>query len=168
MPKFCTTCGKPLQFENAEICPGCGVRLHDAPAPPALGEIRSPFLAVILSFLCPGWGQWYEGKTLQGLKFFGACFGTYVLSVILSVFMANQPLTALLILFLFPLYFVLWIYGMYDAYKTAQQINNHESEFTGKSPLFWLPVVLIILGIVLIIAAAVIAAFVFGMAGNIS
>jgi len=24
--KFCPTCGKPLQFENAEICPDCGVR----------------------------------------------------------------------------------------------------------------------------------------------
>ena len=29
MPKFCTTCGKPLQFENAEICPSCGVRIKD-------------------------------------------------------------------------------------------------------------------------------------------
>jgi flagellin FlaB len=27
MPKFCPTCGKPLQFENAEICPNCGVRI---------------------------------------------------------------------------------------------------------------------------------------------
>jgi hypothetical protein len=25
--KFCPTCGKPLQFENAEICPDCGVRI---------------------------------------------------------------------------------------------------------------------------------------------
>jgi DNA-directed RNA polymerase subunit RPC12/RpoP len=27
MVKFCPTCGKPLQFENAEICPDCGVRI---------------------------------------------------------------------------------------------------------------------------------------------
>jgi hypothetical protein len=27
MPKFCPTCGKPLKFENAEICPNCGVRI---------------------------------------------------------------------------------------------------------------------------------------------
>jgi archaeal type IV pilus assembly protein PilA len=31
MPKFCPTCGKPLPFENAEICPHCGVRIK----PPA-------------------------------------------------------------------------------------------------------------------------------------
>jgi len=30
MPKFCTTCGKPLQFENAEICPSCGVKVQSS------------------------------------------------------------------------------------------------------------------------------------------
>ena len=28
MPKFCPTCGSPLQFENAEICPKGGVRIQ--------------------------------------------------------------------------------------------------------------------------------------------
>jgi len=27
LPNICPNCGKPLQDENAEICPGCGVRL---------------------------------------------------------------------------------------------------------------------------------------------
>jgi len=27
MPKFCPNCGKPLEFEQAEICPHCGVRI---------------------------------------------------------------------------------------------------------------------------------------------
>jgi uncharacterized RDD family membrane protein YckC len=31
MPKFCPTCGNPLQFENAEICPNCGVRIKEPP-----------------------------------------------------------------------------------------------------------------------------------------
>ena len=30
MPKFCPTCGKPLEFENAEICPTCGVRIKSS------------------------------------------------------------------------------------------------------------------------------------------
>jgi endogenous inhibitor of DNA gyrase (YacG/DUF329 family) len=32
MPKFCPTCGKPLEFENAEICPSCGKNISAAPA----------------------------------------------------------------------------------------------------------------------------------------
>jgi len=32
MPKFCPTCGKQLQFENAEICPNCGVRVKSPPS----------------------------------------------------------------------------------------------------------------------------------------
>jgi membrane protein YdbS with pleckstrin-like domain len=30
MSKFCTNCGKILQFENAEICPYCGVKIDPA------------------------------------------------------------------------------------------------------------------------------------------
>ena len=55
---------------------------------------------------------------------------------------------------------------MYDAYKTAEKINRKEMEFTGKSALFWLPVALIIICIILIFAA-IVAAFAFGMAGSI-
>jgi len=34
MAKFCPTCGKPLQYENTEICPHCGVRV----TPPVSGK----------------------------------------------------------------------------------------------------------------------------------
>jgi len=166
MPKFCPTCGKPLQFENAEICPSCGVRLQAPPSVPA--EIRIPFLAVVLSFFFPGWGQWYNGKTWEGLGFFGACFASYLFMIILAIIMSNQSSASLLVVILFVVYIGIWVYGMYNAYTTAKQINQREVDFQGKSGLFWLPIVFIILGIVLIIVSAVIAAFVFGMAGNVS
>jgi len=171
MPKFCPTCGKPLQFENAEICPNCGVRIQ-APPPtqtPALTEIRNPWIAVILSFFCTGWGQWYNGKTWDGLKFFGTVLILYIFAWIFMIIAAsNTSLSSisLLAFVLFIIVFAVWVYGMYDAYKTAEKINRGEITFTGKSGLFWLPVVLIILGILLIFAA-IVAAFVFGMAGSI-
>lgn len=31
MPKYCFSCGKPLQMDDAEICPNCGVRLRNPP-----------------------------------------------------------------------------------------------------------------------------------------
>jgi len=39
MPKFCPTCGKLLQFENADICPHCGVRIK---SPSTINTIKKP------------------------------------------------------------------------------------------------------------------------------
>jgi len=162
MPNFCPTCGKPLQFENAEICPSCGVRIQPPPVPT---EIRSPFLAVLLSFFFIGWGQWYNGKTEIGLKLFGAFIASYIVMAIFLMMVPTQPAAAIFVVLLFLILFGIWVYGIYDAYKTAGQINKGEEVFSGKSGLFWLPIALIALAI-LFIFAAVIAAFVFGMAGN--
>lgn len=164
MPNFCPTCGKPLQFENAEICPSCGVRIQ----PPSIpAEIRSPFLAVILSFFFVGWGQWYNGKTVDGLKFLGAFIASYIILAIFSVMVPTLPVAAIFVLILFVVILGIWVYGIYDAYKTAERINKGEEIFSQKSWLFWLPVAFLVLAI-LVIFAAVVAAFVFGMAGNVS
>jgi hypothetical protein len=164
MPKFCPTCGNPLQFENAEICPSCGVRI-ELPAPVVPTDIRNPWIAVILSFFFPGWGQWYNGRNWDGLKFFGAFLGSYLFMFVLAVIMASQPIAAIFVLVLFVVILGIWIYGIYEAYTTAEQINRKDLDFNGKSGLFWLPVAFIVLGILMILAA-VVAAFVFGMAGS--
>jgi len=171
MPKFCPTCGKQLQYENAEICPSCGVRIQALPPTQTSSQMdnRNPWVAVILSFFCAGWGQWYNGKTWDGLKFFGTILILYIFAwVFLVIAASNTSLSSIYLLafILFIVVIVIWIYGMYDAYKTAEKINRREMEFAGKSALFWLPVALIIIGIT-IIFAAIVAAFVFGMAGNI-
>jgi hypothetical protein len=62
----------------------------------------------------------------------------------------------------------IWVYGMYEAYITAGRINNGEEEFSGKSLLFWLPVVMVILMVVLLLASLVLATLIFGMAGSAS
>jgi hypothetical protein len=49
--KFCPTCGKQLQFENAEICPACGVRIA-GPQNRGLGDrVILIFLAAIFIVL---------------------------------------------------------------------------------------------------------------------
>lgn len=42
-------------------------------------------------------------------------------------------------------YRILWVYGLYDAYKTAERINKGEERFSGKSRLFWLGACFLIL-----------------------
>lgn len=77
---------------------------HNYQQPP-----KNPTLAAILSFLLIGLGQVYNGQVLKGIAFF--------LLQGLNVF-----LTTLVVGFIFiP---VVWIVAIYDAYKTAQRINE--------------------------------------------
>ena len=158
MPKFCPACGVPLQYQNAAICPSCGART--ALAIEERENIRNPFFAVIFSFLFFGWGQWYNGKTLAGLKFFGASLVSCLLLAIFS--RPGQDVTALVLAILYTVIVGIWIFGMYDAYKTADRINRKKESFFRKSFLFWFPVALVALTIVFIIAV-----FALGMAGAI-
>jgi hypothetical protein len=158
MPKFCPACGTPLQYENAAICPNCGART--ALAPEERENIRSPLLAVIFSFLFFGWGQWYNGKTLTGLKFFGA---SLVSSLLLYIFSKSGPEIAFLSGILLGVVIIaIWITGMYDAYKTADRINRKKESFFTISLLFWFPVALAGLTIIFIIAV-----YVLGMEGPV-
>lgn len=61
MPKYCFSCGKPLQMDDAEICPNCGVRLKKPPNQDpygcssiyALGFILIGFVLLLVSVTSP-------------------------------------------------------------------------------------------------------------------
>jgi tetratricopeptide (TPR) repeat protein len=132
---------------------------------PGTVPIRSPLLAVIFSFIFPGWGQWYNGRRWDGLYFFGALFILGITNLVLSILLKfNHLVFAVFII----LGLGLWSFGMYNAYTTAEKINRNEIEFTRKSRLFWLPVAVLVAMIALLIASFALAFFVFGMAGNIA
>lgn len=70
--------------------------------------MKSPGLAAVLSFFWPGLGQIYNGRIAKGLflMVLAAVFG-WLMVVVIG----------------FVLYPILWVYAIYDAYKSAERIN---------------------------------------------
>jgi len=105
--KFCSSCGEIIK-QQAEICPNCGVRQIEPESKSTTSE-KNPGLAAVASFLFTGLGQIYNGQIGKGI-------------LLIIVQIINIGLMFAIIGFItFPL---VWIYGIYDAYKTAEKINE--------------------------------------------
>lgn len=99
--KFCSTCGEKIDI-NAEICPKCGVRS-------IIVNKKNPAIAAILSFFITGLGQVYNGQIKKALiLFISMVISAFLVIILIGVFLA----------------LIIWAYGIYDAYKSAQEINN--------------------------------------------
>ena len=114
---------------------------------PDMKHIRNPLLAIGSSLIIPGWGQWYNGRTWDGLKFFGLSCLCLVALWIVSSFALDQVFADIVVVILTGT----WVYGIYDAYRSTNRINKGVEDFFGKSSFFWLPV--LIAGIFVVIAA---------------
>jgi TM2 domain-containing membrane protein YozV len=68
-------------------------------------ERKSSGIAAVLSFFVPGLGQIYNGQIGRGILF----IFIYFILILLSFVLIGIP---------FLLFF--WMYGMYDAYRTAE------------------------------------------------
>ncbi len=99
--KFCNNCGEKIDI-NAVICPKCGVKIA------SINE-KSPILAAVLSFFIVGLGQVYNGQIKKGVILFIA----EIISGLLFIIFIGVVLCL-----------IIWVYGMYDAYRSAQDINN--------------------------------------------
>jgi TM2 domain-containing membrane protein YozV len=137
MVKFCPTCGKQLQYDDAEICPNCGVRIPNLL--PTQKEEKNPVLAALCSIF-PGLGQVYNGETALGVAVF---LGTLVGALI----------------FLIP-GLIVWIFGIYNAYITATKMNSGEIPFkptnTAHLIIFFL---IAMISFVLVMVFVILAAF---------
>lgn len=99
MPNFCPECGNELISPKAELCPNCGVRLKP-------DSEKSPGIAALCSFLFAGLGQVYNGNFGRGaLILLGTAVG-YLFFIIPGL--------------------AVYIYGIYDAYRTATRMNAGE------------------------------------------
>ena len=123
---FCSNCGKELDADM-EFCNECGTSVNGSvPAKPiqtnrqnnntqsagvtATSE-KNPILALILSFFIPGLGQFYLGLNKKGIIFLIA----WIVSDILLLFYIG-----------ILLYLIIWGYGLYDAYTSAEKLNKGE------------------------------------------
>jgi len=106
---------------------------------------------LILSFIFPGSGQVYNGETGKGIGIF---LGT-ILGTIIGAFILFIP------------GIIVWLYGIYDAYTTAQKMNTGKIPYKPTSVGILIGFIIVEIVLVVIMISAVIAAFVFGTGSHI-
>lgn len=122
----CNGCGKPLcpacdhRIKGFPYCQDCivlGVELlrnHQNPSyVPLVKANTSPFVALLLSFVCPGLGAAYNGQTTKALVYFAAFVGLIQMAVL------SKGMPFFVIGFL-----GMWLYSAVDAWKTARLIRS--------------------------------------------
>jgi TM2 domain-containing membrane protein YozV len=72
-------------------------------------KVANPILALIISFFLPGIGTVYAGNVMKGIIIFIVAL---ILGALVAVFLLG--------FIAWILYVIVWLYGMYDAYTTAQ------------------------------------------------
>ena len=107
---YCFSCGEVIKAE-AEICPHCGVRQKINPSDQmktTIQPVKNPGIAAIASFFFAGLGQIYNGEIGKG---------------IFLIIVQTINLCLMFVVIGFLTYPIVWIYGIYDAYTTAEKIN---------------------------------------------
>lgn len=81
---------------------------------------KNPELAAIASFFIPGIGQIYSGEVRKGIGFIiiGVIFGS------ITGLMLWQHRMMVPFLVSGASYLLIWMYNIYDAYRTAEAINS--------------------------------------------
>ena len=104
--KYCAHCGTEIDVE-AMACPNCGV-LQIGMQPKNQTPIKNEGLAAVLSFFFTGLGQIYNGDIGKGI----ALIIIQIINIVLMFIIVG-----------FITYIIVWIYGIWDAYNTAKNIN---------------------------------------------
>lgn len=116
--RFCERCSSEIPEDQLGNCPTCGA------APAGSSSEKSPALAAVLSLFIPGLGQSYNGNAPKGIGIF---LGVAILWTLILLVHFEELIIGILIL---------WIFGVYDAYRDAKRITR--GEITGKKHQMWL------------------------------
>jgi TM2 domain-containing membrane protein YozV len=119
--RFCENCGDPVSADEV-FCEKCGNRIEQASGgqtspPPAYQaqspvatqqpkQTKNPIVAALLSLLLCGVGQMYNGQWKKGIVLL---VGVIILAYLIGIFAI-----------------VVTLFAIYDAYTTANKINNGE------------------------------------------
>jgi len=172
--KPCPKCSQLTAYEN-EVCPYCknpfgapgaGHDLQHAGLAGTREQICSPGTAALCAFLFPGWGQWYNGRTVEGIRILFAYLGiAMICGIILLAFGKSHLAVTAALDVSGVLVLMIWIYSVITAYNTALGINRGGILFTGKSVLFWMPATLYIFLTVFVIGI-IAASYIPGLPGS--
>jgi TM2 domain-containing membrane protein YozV len=115
---FCTKCGAEVP-PTSRFCQRCGAE-QPSSAPPVVvvAPVKSPIVAVILSFFISGLGQFYNGEIGKGFWFLIGYFVAWICfwALIWLPVIHWLPTT------------VVWVWGMVDAYQSAERINRESRQ----------------------------------------
>ena len=148
---FCVSCGDQVR-EGAAFCTKCGARTavpvqSAAPTAPnrtimVVQKQKSSGVAAILSFFWCGLGQIYNGQIAKGLLFMILYPPIMWFGMVLSFFGAaaaggannssDQAAGAGAAVFGLGLLVIggsLWVFGMVNAYRTAERLNDAQLRF---------------------------------------
>jgi uncharacterized membrane protein len=122
----CSGCGKSLcpacdhRIKGFPFCQDCivsGVQLlqnrFQSNNVPFVKKQTSPFIATVLSMICPGLGAAYNGQSSKALIYFGVFVGLFQMAVLTQ----GMPM------FVFG-FIAMWLYSALDAWRTAKAIRS--------------------------------------------
>lgn len=122
----CNGCGKPLcpscdhRIKGFPYCQDCivsGVELlrnyNQAAYAPIIKRQTSPFIATLLSLVCPGLGAAYNGQTTKALVYFAIFAGLFQMATTTK----GMPL------FVFG-FIGMWFFAAIDSYRTARLLRS--------------------------------------------
>jgi hypothetical protein len=122
----CNGCGKPLcpscdhRIKGFPFCQDCivsGVELlrnyNQSSYAPIIKRQTSPFIATLLSLICPGLGSAYNGQTTKALVYFAVFVGLFQMAILTG----GLPL--------FVLGFIgMWLFAGLDSWRTARLLRS--------------------------------------------
>lgn len=121
----CNRCGRPLcaacdhRIKGFPFCQDCivqGVELLRQHArtnhAPYVRKRTSPFVATLLSMICPGLGAAYNGQMVKAIVYFAVFVGLFQMAILTGMAM-----------FVFG-FIGMWFFAALDSWRTAQMIRS--------------------------------------------